>query len=213
MARKGKSERSRHERKRAQKPTILIVVEGETEKLYFGDIKRRFRARWIEVEKPSRNDPKNLVLAARRKKQEMERNEGLSVEPWVVFDAEAREDEEARSYGEAIKQAEGWRIHVANSSPCFEYWTLLHYSPGILVETPEQAVTELAKPSRAKNYKKPGLPFDELWEIFVTGMPTNAATSRRKTLVECGEDPRGARPVTYVDQLMGAICETGGVDL
>lgn len=118
MARKGKSERSRHERKRAQKPTILIVVEGETEKLYFGDIKRRFRARWIEVEKPSRNDPKNLVLAARRKKQEMERNEGLSVEPWVVFDAEAREDEEARSYGEAIKQAEGWGIHVANSSPC-----------------------------------------------------------------------------------------------
>lgn len=130
-----------------------------------------------------------------------------------MFDAEAREDEEARSYGEAIKQAEGWGIHVANSSPCFEYWALLHYSPGILVETPEQAVTELAKPSRAKNYKKPGLPFDELWEIFVTGMPTNAATSRRKTLVECGEDPRGARPVTYVDQLMGAICETGGVNL
>ena len=57
------------------------------------------------------------------------------------------------------------------------------------------------------------LPFDELWEIFITGKPTNAAANRRKTLVECGEDPRGARPVTYVDQLMGAICETGGVSL
>lgn len=44
MARKGKSERSRHERKRAQKPTILIAVEGETEELYFDEVKRRFRA-------------------------------------------------------------------------------------------------------------------------------------------------------------------------
>ena len=212
MARKGKSERSRHERKRAQKPTILIAVEGDTEELYFGEVKRKFRAQWIKVEKPKRTDPRGIVLAARNKKKELE-TKGLSVEPWVVFDAEAREDEEARSYGEALKQAESWGIHVANSSPCFEYWALLHYSPGILVETPEQAVTELAKPSRAKDYKKPGLPFDELWGIFVTGKPTNAATSRRKTLVECGEDPRGARPVTYVDQLMGAICETGGVNL
>lgn len=80
MARKGKSERSRHERKRAQKPTILIVVEGETEKLYFCDIKHRFRARRIEVEKPNRNDSGGIVLAARKKK-ELE-GKGLSVEPW-----------------------------------------------------------------------------------------------------------------------------------
>lgn len=80
MARKGKSERSRHERKRAQKPTILIAVEGETEDLYFGEVKRKFRAQWIKVEKPKRTDPRGIVLAARNKKRELE-NKGLSVEP------------------------------------------------------------------------------------------------------------------------------------
>lgn len=59
MARKGKSERSRHERKRTQKPTILIAVEGETEDLYFGEVKRKFRAQWIKVE-----NPKELIQGA-----------------------------------------------------------------------------------------------------------------------------------------------------
>lgn len=61
----GRSERSRRERARSERPTILIMVEGETELNYFRYIKRRLRARWIVVEKPSRNDPVNLVLAAR----------------------------------------------------------------------------------------------------------------------------------------------------
>ena len=154
MAARGRSERSRRERRRAERPLVLIVVEGETEERYFADVKRRLRASWIRVERPSRNDPRGLVLAARGMRDDLKR-EGLDVRPWVVFDAEARENERARSYGEAMAQADKWGIGVANSSPCFEYWPLLHYSPGIIVESPAQAVAELAKPGRAAGYRKP----------------------------------------------------------
>lgn len=211
MAARGRSERSRRERRRAERPLVLIVVEGETEERYFADVKRRLRASWIRVERPSRNDPRGLVLAARGMRGDLKR-EGLDVRPWVVFDAEARESERARSYGEAMAQADKWGIGVANSSPCFEYWPLLHYSPGIIVESPAQAVAELAKPGRAAGYRKPDLPHEELWQAFMTGGPTSAAERRRETLAECGEDPRMGRPVTYVDRLMGSICGIAGIE-
>lgn len=208
----GRSERSRRERRRAERPYVLIVVEGETEERYFADVKRRLRASWIKVERPSRNDPRGLVLAARRKRDAL-RRDGLNVRPWVVFDAEARENERARFYVEAMDQAVGWQIGVANSSPCFEYWPLLHYSPGIIVETPSQAVGELAKPGRAAGYNKPDLPNEALWESYLTGAPTKAAVQRRRALAECGDDPRLGRPVTYVDELMGSICDIAGIEL
>ncbi|MFR3877887.1 MAG: hypothetical protein ACLTYW_06780 [Collinsella sp.] len=71
--------------------------------MYFGEVKRKFRAQWIKVEKPKRMI-KGIVPW--RNKEELE-NKGLSVEPWVVFDAEAREDEKPAATA-GNKQAEGW---------------------------------------------------------------------------------------------------------
>ena len=205
-----KSERTRRECRRSEKPVVLIVVEGETEEGYFKFAKRKLRARWIEVEKPNSNDPCSLVSAAKREKRRLERD-GLSVIPWAVFDAEARDAEDARGYGKAIAQAEKSGIRVANSSPCFEYWLLLHFAPGILVDTPAEASAELARSGRVDGYKKPDLPYKQLWEILIGGSPAKAASARRASLEADGMTPRMGRPVTYVDQLMTLILEVGGI--
>ncbi len=207
-----RSERSRRERRRSERPVILVVVEGETEEGYFKYAKGRLRAQWLVVEKPSRNDPFNLVLAAKRRATQLAK-QGLAVRPWVVFDAEARQDEEARGYERAIAQAEKYDIGVANSSPCFEYWLLLHFAPGIQVDTPARAVSELARPGRVEGYRKPELPYEELWGILMDGVPSNAARARRASYEDDGVDPRMGRPVTYVDELMNEILRAAGIDV
>lgn len=206
----GRSERGRRERRRLEKPVVLIVVEGETEESYFNFAKRQLRAQWIVVKKPNKNDPCSLVSAAKREKRDLEKD-GLSVIPWVVFDAEARSAEVPRGYGKAIAQADKSGIRVANSSPCFEYWLLLHFASGILVDTPTDASTELARPGRISGYKKPDLPYAQLWEILLGGYPAKAADARRASLEADGEDPRTGRPVTYVDELMTLILKIGGI--
>ncbi len=209
MAARGRSERSRRERGRKERPVVLVVCEGETELAYFKDIKQRFRANWIEVYKPHCSDPKGLVAAARRKRRELAAK-GLSVEAWAVFDAESREAQEHRAYAEAIAWADDCGVRVANSSPSFEYWILLHYAPGVLVDSPEEAERELRKPGRIPGYAKPKLPLGELWEMYLSGLPSKAAERRRAQLVEEGTTPLMGRPVTYVDQLVDGLSAIAG---
>lgn len=206
MVARVRTSRSARGKRRHEKPVVLIVCEGETERRYFSDVKRRFRARWIEVYKPHSNDPRGLVTAARRKLTEL-KLKGLRVEPWVVFDAESREDEEARGYSVAIEEAKRRGIGVANSSPSFEYWILLHYAPGIQVDSPSDAERELGREGRIPGYEKPGLPYDELWEKYISGVPSGAARTRREALVEDGTNEKLARPVTYVDCLLDRLVE------
>lgn len=97
---------------------------------------------------------------------------------------------------------------MANSSPCFEYWLLIHFAPGIIVYEPRQAEEELAKPGRIEGYAKPNLPQDgSLWDIYSSGGPSAAARSRRAKYEELGEDPRFGTPVTYVDELVDRLVE------
>lgn len=204
MSARGRSERSRREIKRLEKPLVLIVCEGETELEYFKDIKQRFRASWIEVYKPHCNDPKGLLAAAVRRRRELVRK-GLKVDAWVVFDAESRAEQNKRGYAEAIDAAGNKGICIANSSPSFEYWILLHYAPGILVNEPLDAERELRKAGRIPGYSKPKLPWDELWIKYRDGGPSAAAAKRRQLISDEGKDVRLGRPVTYVDTLVDGL--------
>ncbi|MGN0077716.1 MAG: RloB family protein [Coriobacteriales bacterium] len=208
MAR-GRSERSRREKRRKEKPVVLIVCEGETELAYFKALRTRYRAQGIVVKQADETNPAAILEFAKRAKREMEAK-GVKVSTWVVFDAESTAGERERRYRETIGTALGSGMGVANSSPCFEYWALLHYSPGIMVYEPAQAVAELAKEGRAAGYSKPNLPFEELWQLHRQGVPSRAAARRRNDLESLGEDPRFGRPVTYVDVLVDGLVEAFG---
>lgn len=206
MARKRKPS-GRRPGRRKERPYVLIVCEGDTELNYFKALKSRFRASWLAPEKPDETNPM-AILEYAVKKQKKLKGEGRNVETWVVFDSETAAIAKERSYNECIIRALAKNIHVANSSPCFEYWLLIHFEPGIIVFEPSQAERELAKPGRIEGYTKPNLPHDDsLWNIYSSGSPSKAAKNRRANLEELGDNPRFGIPVTYVDTLVDRLFE------
>lgn len=206
MAR-GKSERSRTESSRKEKPVTLIVCEGETEYRYFMQIRQEYRAMGIRVVVSDQSNPLGVLACAKRKKRELQKK-GLRVTAWIVLDAESVQFEKERHYRDALIQSDAAGICVANSSPCFEYWMLLHFSAGDMVMDPKQALSALRRPGRLPSYKKPDAPFRELWPIYRSGVPSTAALRRREAIESDGEDPRFGRPVTYVDVLVDQLVKT-----
>ena len=194
---------------RRARPTVLIVCEGETEYEYFKAVRRKFRAQWVIPKLSDESNPAGIMAYASREAKTLAKS-GLDVETWLVFDAESEQAAMERSYKEVVRRALRGGMKVANSSPCFEYWPLIHYAPGANVTEPAQAVRELSRAGRVAGYRKPNLPFEELWDIYRTGAPSKAAQARRRDAEEAGDDPRLARPVTYVDELVDRLTSIAG---
>lgn len=200
--------RGRKEKAREERPVTLVVCEGETERRYFGHVRERLRANGIVVRLSDKSNPQAILACAKREKRRLEK-EGLDVaRTWVVFDAETEAVQRERRYAETVAEALRAGFGVANSSPCFEYWPLLHFAPGIVVVDPTDAERELAKKGRVPGYSKPDLPFERLWELYETGTPSRAAARRREDCEALGENPRFARPVTFVDELVDELVHT-----
>ncbi len=118
---------------REPEPAVLIVTEGEkTEPKYFEGLRSALRlaATSVEVVKAPGTDPGTIVKhgidkhLARMK--EAKRGAGVAYEEvWAVFDSEQRLGTEQLHRALDLARREG--IHVAMSSPCFEYWLILHY--------------------------------------------------------------------------------------
>lgn len=113
-------------RKSAQKSgdIILIVCEGaKTERYYFNDLKSRLRLPSAQIhilDTKNKSAPINVVKSAIK-----ERGKENRVTPdhtWCVIDCDKHS-----SLDEALKLAKDNEIHIAFSSPCFEFWYLLHY--------------------------------------------------------------------------------------
>lgn len=198
--------RGRSEGGRSAKPALLIVCEGETEYNYFKDIKSRFRASWMIPFKSDKPDPNGVMECAIREAKR-HRAKGLDVQAWIVIDAESEAEEKRRCYRDVLQKAVSKKINAANSSPCFEYRPLLHFSPTVKVYTPDEAESELRKKGRIPGYEKPTLPCDQLWELYQAGVPSAAAAARRAELSDDGENPVFGRPVTYVDVLVDRVVE------
>ena len=203
MARK---QGGRSEGGRSAKPVVLVVCEGETEFYYMNFIRGKYRASWLEPRLSDQSEPMGIIGCANHMSDEL-RRKGLDVDTWLVFDAESPSDERNRKYRDAICKALYSGMRVANSSPCFEYWVLAHFAPGMIVVEPREAVAALDKPGRIPGYKKPHLPYDELWERSEAGIPSKAMQKRRRDLENIGEDPRYGRPVSYVDELIAHLSE------
>ena len=196
--------RGRTEGGRSAKPTLLIVCEGETEYNYFKELKSRFRASWMIPLKSDKPDPNGVMeCAVREAKKHCAK--GLDVEAWILIDAESEVEEKRRRYRDVLQKAASKKIRAANSSPCFEYWLLLHFAPGAKVYTPEEAVSELRRKDRIPEYRKPVLPCDQLWDyiglVGLLGPPWQGDRSFSAVKLIFG------RPVTYVDMLVDRIVE------
>lgn len=131
-----------------QKTRLLILCEGETECIYFSelrtapDVRRRFAA--VDVKKPKQYDARGMLTHAIRELAKPDSDPMNYDKVWCVFD---RDDQ--LHLREAFETASRNNVKIAFSSMCFEYWLMLHrtYSSR-LYQTCDEIVRDL------ESYKK-----------------------------------------------------------
>lgn len=101
-----------------EKPTILIVCEGEnTEPSYF----RQFRLATATIK--SVGEGYNTISLVNRASELAEEKDYEQV--WCVFD---KDDFDTNDFNNAILVAEAKNFGVAYSNQAFEYWIILHFN-------------------------------------------------------------------------------------
>ncbi len=108
---------------------VLIITEGEcSEPNYLRALCERLEFKSAKIEHPDSTDPLNLVDAAIRRKREIKRETGATVDHvWVVLDLERPHDERRILATQAAPIAMKAGVNLAISDPCFEFWILLHF--------------------------------------------------------------------------------------
>ena len=108
--------------------SILVVVEGETERIYFERLKgfERYTTLRIKPDLPKHSNIKTLLDYAKK-----EQNSGVYDYIWLLFDRDILLTQNLpKSTFELINNPEklqGQGINIADSMPCFEIWFLLHF--------------------------------------------------------------------------------------
>lgn len=101
---------------------MLLICEGETEKIYFENLKAAERKAEINL-KPElpghRSDCLSIVENAIKQKDEYDL-------VWCVFDLDTAY-KEMNKYKKALEKASNQDIETVGSYPCFEVWFLLHF--------------------------------------------------------------------------------------
>lgn len=118
----------RKQGKKQPRPLILIVCEGETEKLYFEAMRKELRFSSIEIHVPYRTEgsaPINVVAFAEKKCKESYEH------AYCVFDRDNHE-----SFNRARERIRTLSTRKRNPLPlkeaisvvCFEIWILMHFT-------------------------------------------------------------------------------------
>jgi hypothetical protein len=112
----------RSEPTKIERPTILIVCEGEnTEPSYF----QQFKLSSATI-KPVGEGYNTISLVKRAIQLSTEKQ---YEQVWCVFDADPKPDnsKQAQNFNEAIKLADKKGFGIAYSNQAFEYWIILHF--------------------------------------------------------------------------------------
>lgn len=145
---------------RQTKEAMLIVCEGETEKVYFNALKQSLKISLmdIKVETTGGGSALKIVQYAEQlekdRKRENRRAGSFLAEPykhiWCVFDTEG--GDKRAILVEAVALAKKRKYHIAVSNPCFEIWYLLHFTDPVSPASPNLAKRALQK--HIPHYKK-----------------------------------------------------------
>jgi RloB-like protein len=157
----GRNERSLARKKGSREPgkTILIVCEGgKTEPAYFLGLRKRWRLLPAEIKVVGRecgSAPISVVDYALELRSQTPYDE-----VWCVFDRDRH-----TTFERAKRKALDNKLLVALSTPCFEFWYLLHfYYTTRPFKDADEVITALKK--CLPNYSKNAAPLDELLPVL-----------------------------------------------
>lgn len=209
-------------RPRGSKPpakAILIVTEGEvTEPVYLNALKRKLNLQTVEIEivGSGKGDPRRLAEAALQERKER-RNKAkrgtlaLSKAPdfdelWIVFDTDVPVEHGRYHDGVGFAVANG--VKIAESTPCFEFWLLLHLEQ----TTAPMAQFADVKPRLEKalgcSYAKNSEETAQRIPPLITRLAIARERARQvRTHHQNAGTPPPPNPSTNVDQLIDAIEE------
>ena len=111
---------------RAPYDHVLILCVGETETVYFQEVRSACSLRAVNVVvSPDAvgQDPSRMIKTAKKsqKRQRAQKNDYDRI--WLVFDRDRFEQFET-----ALNNCKQADIDAAWSVPCFEYWLLIHFT-------------------------------------------------------------------------------------
>jgi len=127
--------------------SILVVVEGETERIYFERLKgfERYTTLRIKPDLPKHSNLTTLLDYAKK-----EKNSKAYDYVWILFDRDVLLTQNLpKTTLDLINNPEklkGKGINIADSMPCFEIWFLLHYClPKQTYQNQDKLIEELCK--------------------------------------------------------------------
>ncbi len=211
-------------RERGIKPPargILIATEGiVTEPAYFEALKKKLALSTVEVciEGAGIGDPQRLAEAAleertKRRKAFKNGETGYSQVPdfdeiWIVFDTDVPEEHGKLNNG--LQFAASKKVNCAHSTPCFEYWLLLHLEGGRTTSPMakcKNVVPKLAAALKTK-YTKHGEETKVLMPPLVEQTELARAVANAawvRNYHRAGNSTFPCNPSTEVDRLIAAI--------
>ncbi len=146
---------------RDQTPTILLLVEGDSESDYFTMFKRKKNPLSLNIAVAKKHEAKNIVeyCTSYAKFHGIDVEQGDSVH--IVIDLDEKTPEQISEIEEQFRK-NGFELHLSNCS--FEYWLLLHfkdYSKTALQKELEEELTKQIgckydKPTGIRKYLKAG---------------------------------------------------------
>ena len=124
--------------------TILLVLEGQTEQLYFSEMRIVERIPGITII-PKMAQHSDLYHVLKTAKTEKDTDVYDSV--WCVFDTDTLKTNYIRSgLIDLIKECRKSGINFADSFPAFEIWFLLHYEmPKLTYSNQNEVIRSLLK--------------------------------------------------------------------
>ena len=204
--------------------SILVVTEGEvSEPAYFRELKRRLKLQTVElvVAPAGMGDPRRLAekaceINATRKGSARSRKLGLFQarifdELWIVFDTDAPAAQGRLSDGISFAQAK--RVHCAHSTPCFEFWLLLHHDfTTAPMRTCSDVFPRLSEAMGAR-YTKNAEDAAQIIPPFLERLKQALENSGRiRDHHAAGGSPFPANPSTEVDRLIQSILKACNLD-
>ena len=176
----------RAEAKILEKPTILIVCEGEnTEPSYF----RQFKLSSATI-KPVGEGYNTISLVKRAVQLSKEKSYD---QVWCVFDADPKPDnpKQARNFNDAVILAERKGFGVAYSNQAFEYWIIIHFDDhqggGMNRSDYNNKINQLLKPF-GLTYDGEGnkIITEEIFEV-IEGIDTKTKKERKRLAISRAE--------------------------
>lgn len=195
--------------KTAQK-TMLLVVEGTTERIYFERLKgyERYSSLKIKPDLPKHSNLKTLLEHAKS-----EQKTGAYDYVWLLFDRDILLTQKLpKSTLDLINNPEKLKsqgINIADSMPCFEIWFLLHYVlPKQSYQNQDVLIKELCKyfPSYCK--KQEWLDKNDIYKLLKNNLNTALENAKQLRFRNEGLDTNDYS-LCNVDLLINEIQELG----